>query len=197
MRRVRFILSAACVVLCVAIVVLWVRGYFVSETAGYGVGRPGGTMSVAGFVSGRGGLGLVVLTGLPHQADIDGSFWQFEPRGYAGGLGNEPARWKAIGFMFIRLPLGGGSERGWAVVAPMWALLLAAAAAPTWHFWGVARRERRRRRLGLCRGCGYDLRASGKRCPECGLAVTDDAGAGGRPRRVRCLTYPNHARPQG
>jgi hypothetical protein len=80
------------------------------------------------------------------------------------------------GFLFVwfgPVPLGNGSVNvtSRAVGGPTWIpgvlLLIPPAIA-------LRRRARthRRRRLGLCLTCGYDLRGSaGDRCPECG-AVT-------------------------
>jgi predicted amidophosphoribosyltransferase len=54
--------------------------------------------------------------------------------------------------------------------APFWSLLLLCAALPVLRV-GLAVRRRRVRRSGLCAVCGYDLRATPERCPECGAVV--------------------------
>jgi hypothetical protein len=50
---------------------------------------------------------------------------------------------------------------------PYWSLALILGVAPTARVANIVR-SRRCRRRGLCHVCGYDLRASPERCPECG-----------------------------
>jgi hypothetical protein len=100
---------------------------------------------------------------------------------------------RAIGWQFDFLPrndevLGFGvinGGRGWngndvivvrhiGVALPWWYFLLLGLATPLerlgrWLWSG--RRSDRRRRAGLCVCCGYALRASTDRCPECGSPV--------------------------
>ena len=56
------------------------------------------------------------------------------------------------------------------IVFPYWMAALAASVVPGVRVWRAARRSRDRWR-GRCARCGYDLRATPERCPECGSAV--------------------------
>jgi hypothetical protein len=58
---------------------------------------------------------------------------------------------------------------------PYWALVLLAGVAPARRALKHSRRDRRRRQV--CTACGYDLRATPDRCPECG-AIPGTAAAG-------------------
>lgn len=67
-------------------------------------------------------------------------------------------------------PPGTGPRTFFRVLAvPYWFVLLVTAAAPA-YWLVITRRIRRRTARGHCLGCGYDLRASTGRCPECGRA---------------------------
>lgn len=57
----------------------------------------------------------------------------------------------------------------WMAYLPHWFLMLILLILPVTKFAFVARR-RQWKRIGRCVGCGYDLRATLERCPECGRA---------------------------
>jgi hypothetical protein len=63
-----------------------------------------------------------------------------------------------------RLSFGSATTIRWLEV-PLWipTFIFSILAAPVWASY-----RRHRRRLGLCAGCGYDLRGSPGPCSECG-----------------------------
>jgi hypothetical protein len=70
---------------------------------------------------------------------------------------------------------GPTSEAVWGIVLPYW-LLEMFMCIPLFMMIQTERRRMHRRRMGLCTACGYDLRATPGRCPECGTVRTVHAG---------------------
>jgi hypothetical protein len=116
---------------------------------------------------------------------------------WLSGVGNEWDRNNTSGISMLtrdsawrRFGIAGVSGRGYALgpggqeavpgapsldfalyIMPHWIVATACAVPPlAWLALVVPKRirQRRRTRLGLCLGCGYDLRESPGRCPECG-----------------------------
>ena len=67
------------------------------------------------------------------------------------------------------------------VVVPFWFVFVLTGVLPGLAVWRYERR-RRRSSLGLCRSCGYDLRASAGRCPECGQPIEATVACGNTTR---------------
>ncbi len=68
----------------------------------------------------------------------------------------------------------------WSIGVPHWFIALLCLPLPLIAFrrW---RRKRRIEREGLCHVCGYDLRASVDRCPECGTGFRNESAAEAAP----------------
>jgi hypothetical protein len=94
------------------------------------------------------------------RSNVRFSIGRFDDRSL---LGFAKGHWDA----YIGLGRDGGKTHGTYLAIPIWFLLLAFGFMPGRAV--VKRlRERRHARVGMCRVCGYDLRASPDRCPECG-----------------------------
>src|SRR5260221_14276781 len=63
---------------------------------------------------------------------------------------------------------------------PMWVVILIGAAFAVWGLraaLAMIRRYPRRRPAGVCPACGYDLRATPARCPECEMVFMEAMGS--------------------
>jgi hypothetical protein len=67
-----------------------------------------------------------------------------------------------------------------ALVVPWWSVAAVFAMLPLARIAAWLRRRRHAAR-GLCPRCGYDLRATPERCPECGMAAAAAKGRGQEP----------------
>jgi hypothetical protein len=181
--------AAVSAVLLVGVCALWVRSYWRADRVDLlakGSAYRQTPLWMTAVILARGGLGVSVLHGtsyypddaswrlavdrptakpLRHQSRAGGAY----PRWTSHG---ESSEWRWRGFQWLRRVTT--APDSWAVqrsiVAPYWVVGLMTAALPA--LWLrrrlLLRRAARRSRAGLCPSCGYDMRATPGRCPECG-----------------------------
>ena len=172
-RRVFTVLSGLSLLLCVAACALWVRSYWRGDSLNWGTptGRAGVDSIQGRFIVGR----VVVV---PRELANTPRGWIFTsaPADEAVATMLRP-NWEFATIQAARVRDRALTAED--VRVPHWHLALAAAVLPTW-WWLRRRRDRRMRRLGHCLHCGYDLRATPGRCPECGaVSPAQDAHAPG------------------
>ncbi len=166
-------------VLCVATVGCWVRSYWCQEEIPF-LAKPNATCF---FGDWRGRLELTrqyVAPAMPSgwgaTTSNYGSVGEFRQRGgVRGGASCDPHLVAPDAFYF-----GHTVKLGYAIISstkidhgfdvwavPFWLIALLLAVYPM--FLAFRKRYAARRSIhGLCHSCGYDLRATPDRCPECG-----------------------------
>ena len=158
-RRVLALVSLLSLLLCVAVVAMWVRSYRVRDVC------------VGDFRKLRHSFDIESVTGELYFA--------YEP-GYV--LTDEPVKWMHLEDEPGRAGLPGGlgfsfsgSVEGIRIVVPHWAAVLGLLVMPT--LW-IGLRVFSRRVSGdpVCSGCSYNLRGNTSGiCPECGSPILGPA----------------------
>jgi hypothetical protein len=204
MRRVlrHFFTFAAglSLLLCIAVCVLWARSYRLNEGITRGRPDPTGMRRVFWYCSSS--VGGIKFGYCDHRRADGAEFrrinsyynvrrggWRVWSVPYNGGPGKELARLRSFDAGSLQdqrilmndgypdagtIATGIGSDT-W-LTFPHWVPAVLFGSMPTWQL--IHRLTARRRRArGLCRRCGYDLRASPERCPECGTPVPSNSPA--------------------
>jgi hypothetical protein len=187
----RNIVASALLLSTAAIVALWVRSHHTGDVLALFTGGEG-TVQAIGSSDGR--IALIVTnihcggerawTGIHASGDLQELLVlldqnQVHPHPTAGplaaGATASPLGEGIFGFVAGNTDAGGVADipgsKMFYVIVPHWSAALALGAAGLWMLLGKPAKRQRRRAKGLCVTCGYDLRESRDRCPECGTPV--------------------------
>jgi hypothetical protein len=154
-RRVFNVLTAVSLAACAATAALWARSYVCFDSVSWSTADHGWRL-----VSFRGQFAFASVT---HLSLGNGFLIGAQPR--------RPLPETDDSFFGFAVHSSTGNFEWCVVTFPHWSLALAFAVP------GALRAVRPRAKIpGACRHCGYDLRATPDRCPECGTSAAGRAG---------------------
>jgi len=158
-------LSVLSSVLFVATAILWVRSYWQSDFIQV-LTAP--TCFIFGTI--RGEVGVAVALHEPVDKVSSPKFLWETGRPYSlRELADEMTVTQAGGFAILHQPLLLTSL--WGIALPCW-FVMGITALPAISLVCKRSRNAFRKRRNICLKCGYDLRATPNRCPECGAIPT-------------------------
>ena len=181
MKRVLVnLLALLSLLLSTALLALWVRSYFVADAFRFSYVPDRHRHGVTTSLAFNRGIARVARLDVRYEGEWRG------PGGREGLVRRGPpwhrgrphhARSNAERYLVpfryadqtVATPLPGLTERVRVVVLPLWPAVVLLALPPA-MLLRRRLRARRRPKRGLCARCGYDLRESPGRCPECGTA---------------------------
>lgn len=165
------VFSIISLLLLAGVVVLWVRSRRHADIVGYYT--PAGHLQ--GFTNDRAGL-ILYFSDVPFGQEMglsaDAMSASAEDFAPVHDLLFDPAnvKHKFLGFQSAAAPIGSWGWKFSAWIVPYWALIVPLTILPLLRVRGFLIR-RRRAKHGQCLACGYDLRHSEERCPECGEPI--------------------------
>ena len=169
-RRLLNLLTALSLLLSVAVAALWVRSYVVSDIVLHGrtfahADSSGSKDWTARSNCGRMTVQYTSFTGVAGHPFRNRWLWDWAPYPPEPGAdAYSPLERLGISWTWERYsPQDALLQRS--VTLPLWLLTALSATIPAIR---LVRRMWRTHAAGLCPTCGYDLRASPNKCPECG-----------------------------
>jgi hypothetical protein len=151
-RRLFNLLAALSLLLCLATAAVWVRSHYQDDEITW-IHR-----SDTLFIATTAPDSITLEIGRQSFDLVFDDGWY---RNSTGGMFSRPEA--RFGLHHEVFSSGMGSWNKWVVTFPLWLAALVFGFLPA-----VRLLVRRRGEPGTCRTCGYDLRATPDRCPECG-----------------------------
>lgn len=162
--------------LLISVSLLWIRSLWRAEMFQYGLARPQSRLVLFTFGTERSRV-IVGAHVLDWKTSAEPTTMLNLTQNMQGWHDPVPSAqhtwtWRELWFAWFRnidTSNAGLESVETYLTVPDWFLISVCGILP--GIWFFRMKRRRRLKLGLCSSCGYDLRASLDRCPECGTAV--------------------------